>query len=373
MTTRADSVASAARVDADVVARRGSLPMVHRGRLSMVACDSGREFAARIQAHLLEIMHEEDGDVRPVLRHSDEIRFSNGEIKTVVHENIRGDDLYVVQCVDDPLRRGASDPFELRTINDNFVALLTALNAAYQSDAESITAVVPQFPYSRQERKKTREPITARLVANAIEDAGARRVITLDIHAEAIQGFFHRAILEDLHASGEFADYFRKHVAMDSICVVAPDTGSAVMGRHYSNRFEADFAVVDKCRDYSKASVIEEMRLVGNVRDMRVILPDDMISTGGTLINACRLLKEEGAAEIYVACSLPFFNARAIDKLSAAHEEGLFEFVLGTDAVWHGPDFVAAHPWYREVSVAPLFARVIFNINRKRSVSALLS
>lgn len=348
-------------------------PMVHRGRLSMVACTSGREFAARVQEHLIDIVRGEDGTASPVLRESQEIRFSNGEIKTVVRENIRGDDLYVVQCVDDPLRRDSTDPTELRTINDNFMALLTALNAAYQSDAESITAVVPQFPYSRQERKKTREPITARLVANAIEDAGARRVITLDIHAEAIQGFFHRAILEDLHASGEFVAYFREHVPMDSICVVAPDTGSAVMGRHYSNRFEADFAVVDKCRDYSKASVIEEMRLVGDVKDMRVILPDDMIGTGGTLINACRLLKDEGAAAIHVACSLPFFNARALDKLDAAFEEGLFEFVVGTDAVWHGPDFGASHPWYREVSVAPLFARVIFNINRKRSVSALLS
>ena len=349
-----------------------SIPKVHRGRLSMVACSSGKDFAGRIHDHLMEIKRREDGDSLPVLRDSEEIRFSNGEIKTVVHENIRGDDLYVVQCVDDPLRRGASDQTELRTINDNFVALLTALNAAYQSDAESITAVVPQFPYSRQERKKTREPITARLVANAIEDAGARRVITLDIHAEAIQGFFHRAILEDLHASGEFVAFFREHVSMDRLCVVAPDTGSAVMGRHYSNRFEADFAVVDKCRDYSKASVIEEMRLVGDVKDMQVILPDDMIGTGGTLINACRLLKDQGAAEIHVACSLPFFNDRAIDKLSAAHEEGLFEFVVGTDAVWHGPDFIAAHPWYREVSVAPLFARVIFNINRKRSVSELL-
>jgi len=347
-------------------------PATHRGRLSLIACASGRDFAARIESHLAAIMRKRDGVSRPLLRETREVRFANGEIKFVVRENIRGDDVYIIQCVDDPLHRRSNDVASLRTINDNFMALLTAINASYQSDAESITAVIPQFPYSRQERKKTREPITARLVANAIEDAGARRVITLDIHAEAIQGFFHRAILEDLHASNEIAAFFRDKLPSEELCVVAPDTGGAEMARHYSNRFRCDFAVVDKIRSYDEASVIEDMRLVGDVHGRRIILPDDMIATGGTLINACRLLKDKGAKEIYVACSLPFFNAGAVEKLERAHAEGLFELVVGTDAVWHGADFAASHAWYREVSVAPLFARVIFNINRKRSVSALL-
>lgn len=339
-------------------------PSVHRGRLSIVACNSGKPFASRVERSLIELIQAEDGVSEPVIRQSQEVTFANGEVKTVIEENIRGDDVYVFQCVDDP----QSD----KSINDNLMALVTAVNAVYQSDPDRITAVIPQFPYSRQERKKGREPITARLVANLLETAGADRVITLDIHAEAIEGFFERAILEDLHASRAIIAYIEKNVPKSNLCIVAPDTGGADMARYYSNVFQCPLAVVDKARDYSKASVVESMRLVGDVEGKRILLPDDLIATGGTLINACRLLREHGAAEIYLACSLPFFNGNAPEKLDRAHEEGLFEVLIGTDAVLHGEAFFKAHPWYREVSVAELFAHVLFNINRKRSVSALL-
>jgi ribose-phosphate pyrophosphokinase len=340
-----------------------------RGRLSLVACDSGRDFAARINHHLMELMRAEDAAAESALRNSEEVHFANGEIKTVVRENIRGDDVYVVQCMDDPL----SD----RSVNDNFMALLTAVNAVYQSDPDSITAVIPQYPYSRQERKKAREPITARLVAAALEDAGANRVITLDIHAEAIEGFFARAILEDLHASKAIISFLREEVfdgSFDSsrLCIVAPDVGGADMARHYATQFHCPLAIVDKARDYSRSSAIESMRLVGDVQGRTVIMPDDLIATGGTLINACRLLKERGAEKVVAACSLPFLNGQAVENLGKAHAEGLFELVVGTDAVWRGPEFEALHPWYREVPVSPLFAKVIFHINGRRSVSELL-
>lgn len=344
-----------------------SHPINHRGRLSVVACESGRSFADRMHHCLLELVRATEPEAGPALRSTEEVAFANGEIKTMVRENIRGDDVYVIQCMDDPLSE--------RSVNDNFMALLTAVNAVYQSDPDSITAVIPQFPYSRQERKKGREAITARLVAAALEEAGANRVITLDIHAEAIEGFFRRAILEDLHASKEIISYFRTILPRgceQELVVVAPDTGGAHMARHYSMVFNCGFAVVDKARDYSRASVVESMRLVGDVNGKRVILPDDLIATGGTLINACRLLRDQGAREIYVACSLPFFNGLAVEKLDKAYAEGLFQMVLGTDAVWRGQQFATEHPWYREVSVANLFARVIFNINRRRSVSELL-
>jgi len=340
----------------------------HRGRLSLVSCDSGRRFAARVHEHLQQIVKIVDGESVSVARNSEEIVFANGEIKSVIHENIRGDDVYVIQCLDDPL----SD----RSVNDNYMALLTAVHAVHHSNADSITAVIPQFPYSRQERKKARESITARLVAAHLEDAGANRVITLDIHAEAIEGFFHSALLEDLHASKEIISFFEtvipKRDLKENLCIVAPDTGGANMARYYSNQFQCAFAVVDKARDYSKSSVVESMRLVGNVKGKHVIMPDDLVATGGTLINACRLLKENGAEKIYVACSLPFFNGPAVERLDKGFEEGLFEMVIGTDAVWWGDDFAEQHPWYREVSVARLFAQVIFNINRRRSVSELL-
>lgn len=340
----------------------------NRGRLSLIACDSGKLFAERVDRNLREIMRVVDARSSSSMRAAREIYFANGEMKSVIDENIRGDDVYVIQAMDDP----QSD----RSINDNLMALMTALHAVHNSDADSITAVIPQYPYARQERKKAREPITARLVAQMLEDAGANRVITLDIHAEAIVGFFNQTILEDLHASKHIIESFRTIIPADqleNLVIVAPDTGGANMARYYSNKFKCALALVDKTRDYNRTSWITEMRLVGDVRDKTVILPDDLIATGGTLVNACRKLKDNGAAHIYVACSLPFFNGEAIEKLDAAHEEGLFECVLGTDAVWHGEEFRQKHPWYREVTVARLFAQVIFNINRRRSVSELLS
>ncbi len=337
-----------------------------RGALSIMACDSGHAFAQRIVNHLNEIINYESHSLPLRLINSEEIHFANGEIKTVINENIRGDDHYIVQCIDDPLSPN--------TVNDNLMALLTAINAAFQSDADSITVVVPQFPYSRQERKKTREGITAKQIAQFIEISGANRVITLDIHAEAIMGFFTTAKLENLHASNYLINHFQKIYRNQThdLVIAAADVGGAERARYYSKQMKAHLAIVDKARDYSKRGVIESMRLVGEVQDKDVLIPDDMVSTGGTIINAANLLRDKGAKNIYVSCSLPFFNEPAIELLSDAYEKGLITRVIGTDAVFHGSEFVKSTPWYDEVSIAPLFAEVIYNINQKRSVSDLL-
>ncbi len=337
-----------------------------RGALSIMACDSGRPFAERIIAELNSISHEQNQGVKHRLKYSSDVRFPNGEIKVVVEENIRGDDLYIVQAIDDPLSE--------TSVNDNLMSLLTAVHASYQSDADHITIVLPQFPYSRQERRKTREAITAKLVAGMLELAGAQRVITLDIHSEAIQGFFNHAKLEDLHASRVFIDYLQNIMRIDptNMAVTSPDVGSAERARYYSQKLGVDLAIVDKSRDYSKVSTIESMRLVGDVKDREVLLVDDIIATGGTLVNAVRLLKDKGAAKITVLASLPFFTGNCKERLDRAYHEGLLDMVIGTDAVFHGKEFVESTPWYREVSVAPLFARVIYNINNKLSVSELL-
>lgn len=153
---------------------------------------------------------------------------------------------------------------------------------------------------------------------------------------------------------------------------MAPDTGGAPMARHYSRALGCDFAVADKARDYSRASTIESMRLVGDVAGRAVVIPDDMVATGETLLNTCRLALDKGATGVYVVCSHPFFNGDAVEKLHRGFENGLFRMIVGTDAVWRGSDFAREHEWYREVSVAGLFGRVIFNINRRRSVATLL-
>lgn len=341
-------------------------PVQGRGRLSLLTCESGRPFAERVERSLIDIIRSHRGDVSSLLRGSKEIEFPNREVKTVIEENIRGDDVYVIQCMD--------DPHSQRSVNDNLMALVTALHAADQSDAASITAVVPQFPYSRQERKKTREAITARVVAGLLEDAGADRVITLDIHSEASMGFFKRCTLEDLHASTVIIDRVRSETPIDvgNLVLVAPDVGGADRARHYANHFGASLAIVHKARDYSQVSKIESMRLVGDVRGKDVLMPDDLIATGGTLLTACKLLKDQGAARVFLACSLPFFNGKAVERFDEGFRQGLFDLLIGTDAVFRGETFEREHEWYKEVSVAPLFAQVIFNINQKRSVSALL-
>ncbi len=338
----------------------------NRGMLSVMACDSGKAFAQRIMAELKRMAADEDDDINSELKDTDDVKFPNGEFKVVVKENIRGDDLYVVQCVEDPLSS--------RTVNDNLMVLLTAINAGYQSDADHITAVIPQFPYSRQERKKDREAISAKLVAQTLEIAGAQRVITLDIHAEAIQGFFKSAKLEDLHASTVIIDYLENEMHLDTsnLVVTGPDVGSAEKARHYSKKLNAGLAIVDKARVLEQVSTVESMRLVGDVDGKDVLIVDDMISTGNTLKEAINLLGDKGAQKIYVATSLCFFNDKCIDHLNELHANNDLSLVIGTDAVFHGEKFINETPWYHEVSIAPLFAHVIYNINKKRSVSELL-
>lgn len=340
--------------------------MATRGNLSIIACKSGLPLAQRIVHSLNESVSRNVYQVKFRLKESDEIVFANGEIKTVIHENVRGDDVYIIQAIDDPNSK--------QSVNDNLMSLLTAVNAAYQSDAESVTAVIPQFPYARQERRKTREGISAKQVAQFLEISGAHRVITLDIHAEAIQGFFNFAKLENLHASRLIINYLKEVLNLDTSNLVAtgPDVGSAEKARFYSKELKCELAIVDKARDYSKASVVESMRLVGNVDGKDVLIIDDMIATGGTLINAAKLLKEKGANRIIAACSLPFFNSPCLDRIDKAYDEKLMDLVIGTDAVFWGESFAKQHPWYHEISVAPLFANVIYNINKKRSVSELL-
>ncbi|MFQ5584166.1 MAG: ribose-phosphate diphosphokinase [Calditrichia bacterium] len=337
-----------------------------RGNLSVIACDSGKSLAERIMHELQRIAKKEKEYIKHELKETKEITFPDGEIKVELKENVRGDDIYVVQCIYDPCSKN--------TVNDNIMALLTACHACSQSDADHITAVVPQFPYSRQERRKTREAISAKLIADMLESAGVQRVITLDIHAEAIQGFFNRAKLEDLHASTVIIENFRKMIKFDpaKLVVTGPDVGSAEKARHYSKKLGTDLAIVDKARDYSDTGKIESMRLVGKVKGKDVLIVDDMIATGGTLLNAAKLLRRKGAEKIYVAISLPFFTGNCVKNINNAHKTGLIEMVIGTDAVFHGDKFISKTPWYREVSIAPLFAHVIYNINKKRSVSELL-
>lgn len=336
-----------------------------RGQLGIIACNSGRAFADAVVEYLKEKYSRENRQDRFRYIKSTETHFANGEIKTTIDEPIRGMDVYIIQLMDDPL-----SPF---SVNDNLMALATAANAAYNSDAGSITAVIPQFPNARQERRKGRESVTASMVAAFIEDSGASRVLTIDIHAEAIAGFFHRARLDNLHASRQLMkSMIKRELINENTVVVAPDVGSAETARYYSRELKTEMALIVKERDYSKASVVVEARLVGAVKDKNVVIVDDMVATGGTLIAACRKLKELGAKNIDVFCTFPFFNGEAIKKLDEAYAAGDIRSVTGTNAVWRGEKFLEDHPWYREVNITRLFAKVIYSINHMESISNIL-
>ena len=177
-----------------------------------------------------------------------------------------------------------------------------------------------------------------------------------------------------MKVSNIIIDYIKSNLKLnpDHLVVTGPDVGSADKARHYSKKLGAELAIVYKAKSYEGVGKVEEMKLVGDVKNKDVVIVDDMISTGGTLLSAINLLRDKGAEKIYVATSLPFFNGKCVERLHKAYEDKLLELAIGTDAVFHGEEFVNSTPWYREVSIAPLFARVIYNINKKRSVSELL-
>ena len=344
--------------------------MNSRGNISIVSCESGKNLTNRICKSLdmfcEKLPEAKANNVSYKWINTEEITFANGEIKTIIKELIRGTDLYIVQCVDDPHSK--------KSVNDNIMALMTTIDACYQSDPEYITVIIPQYPYSRQERRLTREGITAKQIAQILQTTGADRVITMDIHSEAIAGFFQEIKFENISAINEFTTHFLKNYKpKNELMVVAPDIGSAARGRQYAKFFgDKKLAIIDKVRDYSTTSTISAMTLVGDVEGYDVFMGDDLISTGGTMINACKLLKDKGAKDIYIACTFPFFNNNAYEKFSKAYEDGLFKKLLGTDCVFWGENFAKEHPWYDEVSVARLFANIIFNINTKQSISKLL-
>jgi len=338
----------------------------NRGHLGILTCKSGKTFSDMVVAHLADIYEEKQPEDRTFhYIDSSEIHFANGEIKTVINSPIRGHDAYIIQLMDDPLSE--------YSVNDNLMALGTAINAVYHSDAASITVVVPQFPNSRQEKRKGRESLTASMTASFLESCGAGRVLTIDIHAKATVGFFRKARMDNLRASKILMnDMVSNRIVKEDTVIVAPDVGSVDAVRYYSRKMMKDMALIVKERDYTEPSTVVSTRLVGDVEGKDVMIIDDMIATGGTLLAACEKLKEFGAKDINVSVTFPFFNGQAVEKIGEAHKKGIIKSITGTNAVFRGEEFHKGHSWYREVDVTRLFADVIYRINHMESISALL-
>jgi ribose-phosphate pyrophosphokinase len=277
-------------------------------------------------------------------------QFSDGELFVKFNENIRGVDVFIVQSTFPPA--------------ENLLELLIMTDAACRASAARITAVIPYYGYARQDRKdQPRVPITAKLVANLITMAGANRVLTVDLHAGQIQGFFDIP-LDHLFASPVLIEYFMG-VGLDNLTIVAPDIGSVRMARALAKRFEAPFALIDKRRPMP--NVAEVMNVIGEVSGRNVILFDDMIDTGGTIVNAARALEEHGAKSIYVGCTHGVFSGDALRRID---DSPIKELVI-TNTVPLGGKRPASK--LKVLSVAKLLGEAMRRIHNGESVSSLFS
>jgi len=277
------------------------------------------------------------------------VRFSDGEIRVKVEDNVRGKDVFVIQSNCPP-------------VNENIMELLIIIDALKRASAGRITAVIPYFGYARQDRKdQPRVPITAKLVANLLTVAGANRVLALDLHAGQIQGFFDIPV-DHLFAINVFVDYFKK-LKINNLVIVSPDVGGIKMARAYAKKFHAGLAIVDKRRNTPDAT--EVMHILGEVQGKNVILVDDIIATGSSLVEAAKALKEAGAKHIFAAISHGILSANAVEKL----ENSEIDYLVITDSIPLGEEKKSKK--IKIVSVNKLFAEAIRRIHFEQSISVL--
>ncbi|MBT4824212.1 ribose-phosphate pyrophosphokinase [Candidatus Woesearchaeota archaeon] len=333
-----------------------------RGKLTIISCDSGKYFADKIALEITKFRAEQE------IRHVNmkEETFANGEIKVVIEKSVRGDDVFIVQCVE--------NPHHPKSINDRIMAMFCAIDAARRAGAAFVNLIVPTYPYARQEKKKSREPITASLIANVLESLSLNSIITLDVHADAITGFFQVTDFINLFAANTIMRYLNANYsgAINNLVVVSPDTGGAPRARFYARKLGAELAMMNKERDYSTVNVVEKVTLIGSVKGKNVLLVDDIIDTGGTIVGVIDELKKHGANEVLVATTFPLMNGKCIDKFKELFDRGSLKAVVGTDAVYHNEKFFELYPWYKEVSLAPLFAKVINTINLRKPISDVI-
>ncbi len=308
--------------------------------------------------------------------------FMNGEFKTEILETIRGKDVFIFQDAENhrqlSLNNGKNNG--VLSVNDHIMCLLVTIDSVRHAGARCISLVLPAYPYSRQHKKKGREGLTASLLAHLYEDLGVSQIITLDIHSREIENAFSSARIENLHASYQIIRELSKIVDLssnnDDFVVVAPDTGAVDRNKFYANGLKRPLAMLYKERDYSivsqsgSSSNIKSIKLLGDVAGKVVLMADDMLDTGGTLLKAMEFLKEKGATKVIAAISLPFFTGDAIRLFSEAYEKGLFYRIIGTNAVYH--EELLQKEWYISTSVSGLFAQVISRLHHNQSLSDLL-
>ena len=309
--------------------------------MKIISCNSNQELAKSIASYIG--VNLADASMR---------KFADDEIFVEINENIRGEDVFIIQSTSHPA-------------NDHLMELLISIDAAKRGSAKRITAVIPYYGYARQDRKTgPRTPITAKLVANLITSAGADRVLTMDLHAGQIQGFFDIPLDNIFSAPPIIKDMKEKFAGNNDLVISSPDVGGVVRARAFAKRLNAGLAIADKRRE--KAGESEVMHIIGEVKDKTCILLDDIADSAGTLCNAAKALKEHGAREIYSYIAHGVLSGKALEKIENSNikELVLTDSILASDAVKKSKNI-------RHISIAPLMGEAIKRINSDSSVSAL--
>ncbi|MDG1204585.1 MAG: ribose-phosphate pyrophosphokinase [Pseudomonadales bacterium] len=324
-----------------------------RAPIALMTCESGRPFAEEVAKHMKM-------DLIP----TSETWFACGEGKMEIKSNVRGHDVYIFQS---PV--GEIDDL---SVYDRFIMLLHAIEAAALSDAQYITAITPYYPGARQDKRKgrTREGITAGLFARMLQSAGADRVVSVEIHNDAIAGMFNPSMahLENVFLTRHLVEWLQKEKITCDV-VVSPDVGYLERARAYAEELSADLAALSKERDYSKPNQVFRSTLIGDVSGQNVLLVDDIVDSGGSVVAAVSELKERGAKDIVVACTHPLMSGPAWERMSElkqrSEKEGWqFDFV-GTSTVQHKD----TPSWYHVFRIEKLLATIIQKINSRGSVT----
>jgi len=279
------------------------------------------------------------------------IRFSDGEITMEIDESVRGADVFIIQPTCAP-------------VNEHLMELLIMIDAIRRASARRITAVIPYYGYARQERKsRARDPISAKLVANLLTAAGARRVLAMDLHASAIQGFFDIPV-DHLPGVPILAEYYKKK-HFENMVVVSPDLGGVTRARDLANRLGTGIAIIDKRRP--EPNVAEIMNIIGDIEGKTVIMADDIIDTAGTITLGAKALMERGAKEVHACCTHAVLSGPAIERL----EQSVIKEVVVTNTIPLNPEKRENSTKIKVLSVAPLFGEAIIRIHEDLSVSRL--
>ena len=313
--------------------------ITHGNTIEILAGNSNRKLAEAVAAQLnLPLSNAEVG------------KFSDGEISITLPDTVRGKDIFIVQSTSAP-------------VNDNFMELLIMIDACKRASAGRITAVMPYFGYARQDRKaRPRDPITAKLCADILTAAGADRVMTMDLHAAQIQGFFDIPV-DHLYGAPLLAKYFKKKMDENWV-VVSPDVGSVGRARNFASRVDASIAIVDKRRP--KANAIEIMNVIGDVAGKTCLMVDDMIDTAGTICQGAEALVKNGAKEVFACCTHGVFSGPAMERITNSPIKELV--VLDTIDM---PEHVRNNPKIKIVSAAKALAKAVTAVYSDSSLSAV--